>query len=95
MLIDKGLTSGDVVTLKLTSGEEIITKLNSEQETFIKVTRPFVLTGTDKGIGMAPYLFTVDPDREIKIYRSTIAVLEPTEEGTAKQYIKTTTGIVT
>jgi hypothetical protein len=48
-----------------------------------------------QGIGMVPYLFTVDPDKDISMSRSTITVLETTEESAAKQYIKATTGIVT
>ena len=95
MLIDKGVTEGEVVTIKLTSGEELVAKLIEENPMQIKIARPLVLTMGQQGIGMVPYLFTVDPDKDIKMNRSTITVLETTEESAAKQYIKATTGIVT
>jgi len=95
MLINKGVSSGDIVTIKLTSGEELVAKLIEENPMQIKIARPLVLTMGQQGIGMVPYLFTVDPDKDIKMSRSTITVLEITEDSAAKQYIKATTGIVT
>ena len=95
MLINKGVSSGDIVTIKLTSGEELVAKLIEENPMQIKIARPLVLTMGQQGIGMVPYLFTVDPDKDISMSRSTITVLEITEDSAAKQYIKATTGIVT
>ena len=95
MLINKGVSHGDIVTIKLTSGEELVAKLVDDNPMQIKIARPWVLTMGQQGIGMVPYLFTVDPDKNISMNRSTITVLETTEESAAKQYIKATTGIVT
>jgi len=95
MLINKGISSGDVVTIKLTSGEELVAKLIDENPTHITIAKPLVLTMGQHGIGMVPYLFTVESDKYITMNRSTITVLETTEESSAKQYIKATTGIVT
>ena len=67
MLINKGVSSGDIVTIKLTSGEELVAKLIEENPMQIKIARPLVLTMGQQGIGMVPYLFTVDPDKDIKI----------------------------
>ena len=93
MIIDKGVSIGETITIKLTSGEELIAKLVDERPDFIKVSKPRVLTAAQGGIGLAPYLFTVDPDKDIKIYRATIVVLEPTEKDYASQYLSGTTGI--
>jgi len=93
MLIDKGMKADDIVTIKLTSGEELVAKLVEETDTFIKMSRPLVLTASQKGVAMVPYLFTVDPDSTIKINRSTVTVFEITDEDAAKQYIHGTTGI--
>ena len=95
MLINKGVSHGDIVTIKLTSGEELVAKLVDDNPMQIKIARPLVLTMGQQGIGMVPYLFTVDPDKNISMNRSTITVLETTEESAAKQYINATTGIVT
>jgi hypothetical protein len=93
MLIDKGVTEGDVVTLKLTSGEELIGKLVEDGPLYIKLGKPMVLTMNQQGIGMAPYLFTVNPDRDIRIFKNTVVVFEPTLKEFSDSYIQGTTGI--
>jgi hypothetical protein len=46
-----------------------------------------------KGPGLMPYLFTVNPDTEVKLQKSTVTVAEATDEAFAKQFIESTTGI--
>lgn len=93
MLIDKGLSSGDVVTLKLTSSEEIIARFEEETATGIKIRKPMMLAAGPQGLGMAPYIFTVNPDKAIVINHSAIVVQAPTDKAMADQYIQSTTGI--
>lgn len=93
MLIDKGITVGEVVTMKLTSGEEVIAKLVEDNNDYYKVSKPMVLSMTAQGIGMAPYLFTVNPDKDIKIFKSNITVSEVTDKQFADSYTQGTTGI--
>ncbi len=93
MLIDKGVTAGEVITLKLTSGEEIVSKLIEETATYFKVSRPLVIGHTPQGPGLMPYLFTVSPDKEIKILKPTVVVVEASDKSFADQYIQGTTGI--
>lgn len=94
MLINKNISQGDVVTIKLVSGEELMASFVEENENFIVVNKPRVLAATQNGIGIAPYLFTVDPDKSVKMYRSTIVILEPTEKSYASQYTENTSGII-
>jgi len=61
---------------------------------FLKVARPLVLTMGQQGIGMVPYLFTVDPEKTVKITKATVVVLEPSDKESAAQYTKATTGII-
>jgi len=93
MLIDKGASVGEVITLKLTSGEEIVAKLVEETEFFYKLAKPMVIGHGPKGPGLMPYLFTVHPDKDIKLQKSTVTVVEATDKGFADQFIQTTTGI--
>ncbi len=93
MLIDKGVTEGEVITIKLTSGEELIGKLVEEGPMHYKVSKPMVLTAGQQGLGMAPYLFTVNPEKDIKISKSTVTVCEATDKQFADSYISGTTGI--
>lgn len=93
MLIDKGVTEGEVVTIKLTSGEELISKLVEDGPMFYKLNKPMVLSMGPQGIGMMPYLFTVNPDKEVKLFKATVTVIEATDKQFADAYIQQTTGI--
>ena len=93
MLIDKGVTAGEVVTIKLTSGEELISKLEEETATHFKLSKPMVLSMGPKGIGMVPYLITADPDKSVKIKNATVTAIEATQKEFADSYIQQTTGI--
>jgi len=93
MLIDKGVTEGEVITLKLTSGEEIVAKLVEDGAAYYKLSRPMVIGMGPNGPGLMPYLFTVNPDKEIKISKGTVTVAEATDKQFADQFIQTTTGI--
>lgn len=93
MLIDKGLSAGEVITLKLTSGEEIVAKLVAENDFYYKLSKPMVIGMGQHGPGLMPYLFTVDPDKEIKLQKHTITVAEASDEKFAKQFLEQTSGI--
>lgn len=93
MLIDKGVTVGEVITLKLTSGEEIVAKLDSETATHYKLSRPMVIGMGQQGPGLMPYLFTVDPQKVIGLLKTTVTVAEATDKTFADQFIESTTGI--
>ena len=93
MLINKGVSIGEVLTLKLTSGEEIVAKLTEETDTYYKLSKPMVIGMGQKGPGLMPYLFTVNPDKDIKLLKQTVTVAEATDEQFAKQFLESTTGI--
>jgi hypothetical protein len=93
MLINKGVSAGEVITLKLTSGEEIVAKLVEDGAAYYKLKNPQVIGMGPKGPGLMPYLFTVSPDTEIKLQKSTVTVAEATDSQFAKQFLESTTGI--
>ena len=93
MFISKGFTAGEVVTLKLTSGEEIVAKLIEDGTIYYTLAHPQVIGMGPKGPGLMPYLFTVSPDKHVKLFKSTVTVAEPTDQAFAKQFIESTTGI--
>lgn len=93
MLIDKGVSAGEVITLKLTSGEELVGKLVEDGTSYYKISRPMVIGMGQQGPGLMPYLFTVHPDKEIKLSKATVTVAEATDEGFAKQFLESTSGI--
>jgi hypothetical protein len=93
MLFEKSRAQGDVVTVKLTSGEEIIARFEEEIATGVKVSKPMVLSMTQQGVGMMPYLFTVNPNNSIVFNYQSVTVMATTDEDFAKQYMQATTGI--
>jgi hypothetical protein len=93
MLIDKGVSVGEVITLKLTSGEEIVAKLVEETSTYYKLSRPMVIGMGPNGPGLMPYLFTVHPDKEVKLSKTTVTLAEATDANFAKQFLESTSGI--
>jgi hypothetical protein len=93
MLISKGVAVGEVITLKLTSGEELVAKLVDETDAYYTLSKPMVIGMGQKGPGLMPYLFTVAPDKDIKLSKQTVTVAEPTDKQFANQFIESTTGI--
>ena len=93
MLIDKGVSAGEVITLKLTSGEEIVARLDSETDTHYKLTKPMVIGMGQQDPGLMPYLFTVDPNKTIPLLKSTVTVAVSSDKVFADQYIQNTTNI--
>ena len=93
MILEKPRANGDVVTVKLTSGEEVIARFEEETATGVKVTKPMMLSMSQQGVGMMPYMFTVNPITPITLNHSAIAVVSTTDEDFAKQYMSGTTGI--
>jgi hypothetical protein len=93
MLIDKGAAVGEVATFKLTSGEEIVAKLVEETDAYYKLSRPMVIAMGQQGPGLMPYLFTVSPDKDIKLAKGTVTVVAATDKMFADQFIQSTTGI--
>lgn len=93
MLINKGLSAGEIVTLKLVSGEEIIARFVGEDTNSYSLEKLLVLSVSPKGVGLIPYLFTVNPQNTLKINKDNVVVIVNTEKEFADQYVQSTTGI--
>jgi hypothetical protein len=93
MLIDRGVTAGEVITLKLTSGEELVARLVEEGNDFYKLSKPSVIGMSPKGPALMPYLFTASPEKDIKLSKTAVAVVTASDKEFADQYMQGTTGI--
>ena len=94
MIIEKPYGVGDVISVKLTSGEELIARLEKQGDGSITLKKPLMLVaGQDGGMGLAPFMFTVNNEAAFKIQKSAIICTVRTEESTAKMYTKQTSGI--
>lgn len=92
MLINKGLSKGDVVSIKLINGDEIIARFEEEDQSQVTVTKPLALTLGGGGLGMMPWLFLGDKET-ISLRRDHMFVISPSKKDAAAQYLEGTTGI--
>lgn len=95
MLIETPYKTGDTVSLKLSSGEELVARLEEESDTTYVLHKPLMLANTPQGIGLAPFMFTVSQDAKIKINNKNVLTIVKTADEFAKQYVESTTGLVT
>lgn len=93
MLIETPYKVGDTISLKLSSGEEIVARLDSEDDTYYTLKKPMVLVMQEKGLGLAPYMFSVSPDSKFMIRAGSVSCVSKTQDDIGKQYVATTTGI--
>jgi len=93
MLIETPYKTGDTVSLKLTSGEEVVARLDKETEKGYELHKPLMLTATQQGVGLAPFMFTVGADSKFIINTQSVVCIAKTEKEAASQYVQTTTGL--
>lgn len=92
MLISKGATVGETVSIKLISGEEIIARLDEDTLEFVKVHRPLLVSLGPQGLGMIPFVFLSGSDT-MKIKHDHIITMNSAKKDASDQYIQGTTGI--
>lgn len=92
MLIDKGFTSGDIVSLKLVNGDEIVTRFEEETTDTVKISRPLAVTISSQGLGMIPWMFLGETE-SYTLKKEHVFAMVKTKEDAAMQYMQGTTGI--
>ncbi len=95
MLIETPYKDGDTVSFKLSSGEEIVARLDKEEADYYTLKKPMVLIAQEKGLGLAPFMFSVNPDGKFLLRTNSVSCVSKTQDEISKQYIATTSGIVT
>jgi|TARA_R110000803_G_scaffold191014_1_gene253665 hypothetical protein len=93
MLIEIPYKNGDTVSLKLSSGEEIVARLVEENDTQFTLKKPMVLIMGAEGLGLAPYMFSVNPDNKFVLRANSVSCVSKTQDEISKQYVATTSGI--
>lgn len=93
MLIETPYKVGDTVSFKLTSGEEIIARLDAEDDKAYALHKPLVMIVQQQGMGLAPFMFSVNPDAKFNLQAASVSCVAKTEQEIAAQYTQQTTGI--
>lgn len=95
MLIQKGWSTGDVVTFKLVSGEEMLARYQGESQTEYQITKPATLIPTERGtFGLLPTVFSGELNTSTLTLQKTAVVLTVSaKKEIADEYTKATSGI--
>jgi hypothetical protein len=94
MLIKKGISTNEIVTLKLVTSEELVGKLKEETDTHYIIEHPLTLVMSQKGLGLQPWLFTVDTEKDFSFPKEKVMIIMPTMKEMAVNYLQGTSGIV-
>jgi hypothetical protein len=92
LLINKGFSNGDIVSLKLINGDELIARFESETGDDITIDRPLALTMAREGLGMIPWMMLGDKSA-ITLKKSHVFAVVSSQKDAADQYMQGTTGI--
>lgn len=92
MLLNKPISSGDIVSIKLVNGDEIIARYETETTSDVTINRPLALTLGGSGLGMIPWIFLGEKET-ITLNKNHFFVIMPSKKDAAKQYLEGTTGI--
>jgi hypothetical protein len=92
-MIIKTFKANDIVTMKLVTGEEVISKFVESNDAGYTINKPLVLSITQNGVAMTPFLFTAEINGDINIPKNVVVAIASTDKSTSSQYIKGTTGI--
>lgn len=92
MLINKGFTLNDVVSIKLISGEELIARFEGETADEISISKPLLVTIGAQGLGMMPWIFLGEKET-FSIKKSHFFTSVLSKKDAADQYMQGTTGI--
>tara|TARA_X000000950_G_C13375820_1_gene442277 strand:+ start:178 stop:465 length:288 start_codon:yes stop_codon:yes gene_type:complete len=95
MIIETPYKVGDTVSIKLTSGEEVVARYKEDKNNAMVLSKPLMVTATQKGLGLAPFMFTIGTDATVSIDNSKVVCVVKTQDDMSKQYITSTTGIAT
>lgn len=93
MLITKGVTVDEVVTIRSTAGEEIIGKLVEIGTEYIVLNRPRALVPTQKGVDFVPFIFTANSENISFLKNALLVGPIASDKDAADLYIQRTTGI--
>ena len=84
---------GNTYTMRMVYGEEIVAKIvNIDKDTYT-LSKPVAVVPGQQGIQLMNSLFTADPEAEVTVNKSSVAMIAPVREDVGDSYLEATTGI--
>lgn len=87
------IEAGNTYTMRMGYGEEIVAKIVSIDGHTYTLSKPVAVVPGQQGIQLMNSLFTADPEAEVTVNISSIAMIAPVREDVGDSYLEATTGI--
>jgi len=84
---------GKTYTMRMGYGEEIVAKITAFDSSTYTISKPVAVVPGQQGIQLMNSLFTADPEAEVTVNRSSVAMIAPVREDVGDSYLEATTGI--
>jgi hypothetical protein len=84
---------GKTYTMRMVYGEEIVSKIVNIDEDTYTLSKPVAVVPGQQGIQLMNSLFTADPEAEVTVNKSSVAMIAPVREDVGDSYLEATTGI--
>jgi hypothetical protein len=87
------IEAGNTYTMRMGYGEEIVAKIVSINTDTYTLSKPVAVVPGQQGIQLMNSLFTADPEAEVTVNKSSVAMIAPVREDVGDSYLEATTGI--
>ena len=87
------IEAGNTYTMRMGYGEEIVAKIVSINTDTYTLSKPVAVVPGQQGIQLMNSLFIADPEEEVTVNRSSVAMIAPVREDVGDSYLEATTGI--
>ena len=84
---------GKTYTMRMGYGEEIVAKVTAFDSSTLTLSKPVAVVPGQQGIQLMNSLFTADPEAEVTVNKSSVAMIAPVREDVGDSYLEATTGI--
>jgi len=84
---------GKTYTMRMGYGEEIVAKITAFDSSTLTLSKPVAVVPGQQGIQLMNSLFTADPEADVTVNRSSVAMIAPVREDVGDSYLEATTGI--
>ena len=87
------IETGKTYTMRMGYGEEIVAKITAYDSSTYTLSKPVAVVPGQQGIQLMNSLFTADPEAEVTVNRSSVAMIAPVRDDVGDSYLEATTGI--
>ena len=84
---------GKTYTMRMGYGEEIVAKITAFDSATYTLSKPVAVVPGQQGIQLMNSLFTADPESDVTVNISSVAMIAPVREDVGDSYLEATTGI--